>query len=137
VTELAQRMEHLRSIELFSALEDEALALVASLGTEIEAPAGSVLTHPKQPGTGMFVIETGEATVELRGGNTRGLGPGEVFGELALLTRERERTARVRAETDLRCFAISREDFQDLLEREPRIAAALLPVLASRLASAQ
>jgi CRP/FNR family cyclic AMP-dependent transcriptional regulator len=134
LTNLAERRERLRSIKLFSTLEDEALALVASLGSEIKAPAGSVLTHPNQPGAGMFVIEDGNATVELRGGKTRWLGPGDCFGELALLTPEGERTARVRAETDLRCFAIPREDFQDLLEREPRIAVALLPVLASRLA---
>jgi CRP-like cAMP-binding protein len=135
LTDLAERMERLRSIELFSALDDESLGLVASLAAEVDARAGSVLTQPSQPGAGMFVIESGSATVELRGGKTRELGPGDCFGELALLTPAGERTARVRAEGDLRCFAIPREDFQDLLEREPRIAVALLPVLASRLAS--
>ena len=132
---LAERVERLRSVELFSALDEETLALVASLGAEVDAPAGSILTHPAQPGSGMYVIEDGRATVELRGGKTRELGPGDLFGELALLTAEGERTARVRAETDLRCFAIARDDFRDLLEREPRIAVALLPVLASRLAA--
>ena len=132
---LAERVERLRSVELFSALDEETLALVASLGAEVDAPAGSILTHPAQPGSGMYVIEDGRATVELRGGKTRELGPGDLFGELALLTTEGERTARVRAETDLRCFAIARDDFRDLLEREPRIAVALLPVLASRLAA--
>jgi CRP-like cAMP-binding protein len=127
-------VQRLRSVELFSALDDEALGLVASLASEVEAPAGAVLTQPNQPGAGVFVIESGKATVELRQGRTRELGEGDCFGELAVLTEEGERTARVRAATDLRCFAISREDFQDLLEREPRIAVALLPVLASRLA---
>ena len=41
--------------------------------------------------------------------------------------------ARVRAETDVRCLAIGREDFARLLDSEPRIAVAMLPVLARRL----
>ena len=134
MTALTERGDRLRCVRLFSALDDETLALVASLGAELEAPAGSVLTQPDQPGAGVCVIEEGRATVELRGGKKRELEPGACFGELALLTAEGERTARVRAETDVRCFAIAREDFQDLLQREPRIAVALLPVLASRLA---
>jgi CRP/FNR family transcriptional regulator, cyclic AMP receptor protein len=132
-TGLAERVERLRRIDLFSGLDDEGLALVASLASEVEVPAGRVLTEPKQPGSGMFAITEGEARVERRGGSTRRLGPGECFGELALLTREGERTARVRAESDLRCLAIARDDFRELLERDPRIALSLLEVLAARL----
>jgi CRP-like cAMP-binding protein len=133
-TTLSERVEQLRSIDLFSQLDPEALGLVASLAVDVDVPAGSILTHPKQPGTGMFAIEDGRATVELRGGGTRHLGAGDCFGELALLTPEGRRTARVRAATDLKCLALSREDFRELLEREPRIALALLEVLALRLA---
>ena len=133
-TTLSERVERLRSIDLFSQLDPEALGLVASLAVDVDVPAGSILTHPKQPGTGMFAIEDGRATVELRGGGTRHLGAGDCFGELALLTPEGRRTARVRAATDLKCLALSREDFRELLEREPRIGLALLEVLALRLA---
>jgi CRP-like cAMP-binding protein len=133
-TGLADRVERLRSIDLFSRLDHEALALVASLAFEVDVPAGLVLTEPKQPGSGMFAITEGRATAELRGGSTRVLGPGECFGELALITEEGTRTARVRADTELRCLAIAREDFRELLEREPRIALSLMEVLAARLA---
>jgi CRP-like cAMP-binding protein len=133
-TTLSERVERLRSIDLFSQLDAEALGLVASLAVDVDIPAGSILTHPKQPGTGMFAIEDGRATVELRGGGTRHLGAGDCFGELALLTPEGRRTARVRAATDMKCLALSREDFRELLEREPRISLALLEVLALRLA---
>jgi CRP-like cAMP-binding protein len=133
-TTLSERVARLRSIDLFSQLDPEALGLVASLAVDVDIPAGSILTHPKQPGTGMFAIEDGRATVELRGGGTRHLGAGDCFGELALLTPEGRRTARVRAATDLKCLALSRDDFRELLEREPRIALALLEVLALRLA---
>lgn len=134
MTNLTERVERLRSIDLFSQLDPEALGLVASLAVDVDVPAGSILTHPKQPGSGMFAIEDGQAVAELRGGSTRELGPGDCFGELALLTPQGERTARVRAQTDLSCLALSREDFRELLEEEPRIALTLLEMLASRLA---
>jgi CRP-like cAMP-binding protein len=134
VTRLSERVERLRSIDLFSQLDAESLALVASLAVDVNVPAGSVLTHPKQPGSGMFAIERGDATAEIRGGKKRKLNAGDCFGELALLTPEGRRTARVRADTELSCFVLSRADFRDLLEREPRIAVALLEVLAERLA---
>ena len=134
MTRLSERVERLRSIDLFSQLDAESLALVASLAVDINVPAGSVLTHPKQPGSGMFAIERGDATAEIRGGKKRKLNAGDCFGELALLTPEGRRTARVRADTELSCFVLSRADFRDLLEREPRIAVALLEVLAERLA---
>jgi hypothetical protein len=70
-TGLAHRVERLRSIDLFSRLDHEALALVASLASEVDVPAGLVLTEPKQPGSGMFAITDGRATAELRGGTTR------------------------------------------------------------------
>ncbi|HET9250443.1 MAG TPA: cyclic nucleotide-binding domain-containing protein, partial [Actinomycetota bacterium] len=59
-------------------------------------------------------------------------GPGEFFGELALLT-DHPRNARVRAKTPVKCLAISRSDFQKLLEEEPEIAVAMLPTLAQRI----
>ena len=134
MSSISERVERLRSIDLFADLDGEALALVASLAVDVEVPAGSILTHPKHAGTGMFAIEDGTATAQLRGGNTRRLGRGDCFGELALLTSDGERTARVRADSDLRCFVLKRDDFAELLDREPKIARALLGVLAARLA---
>jgi CRP-like cAMP-binding protein len=65
------------------------------------------------------------------------VGPGEFVGELALLVPEATRSARVRAKTDVRCLAIFAGDFGQLLEDEPRIAVAMLPVLAERLWNAR
>ncbi|MFL5966434.1 MAG: cyclic nucleotide-binding domain-containing protein [Gaiellaceae bacterium] len=131
---LAARVERLRTVSLFARLDDDSLALVASVAREFEAPAGRVLAEPKQTGTGMFVIDEGEARAEMRGGSARGLHGGDCFGELALLVPDGARTARVSAVTDVRCLAITRDDFHHLLEREPRIAISLLEVLAERLA---
>jgi CRP-like cAMP-binding protein len=125
-------VDRLRSIPLFAELDDRALALVADLATEFEAPAGHVLVEVGQPGSGMFVLEEGTVAVELPDGRSRDLEPGEFFGEIALLTDHR-RNARVQARTPVRCLAISRTDFANLLEEEPQIGIAMLPKLASRI----
>jgi voltage-gated potassium channel len=124
--------DRLREIPLFSELSDDALESLAQIVTEVEVPARQVLTRPYDAGMGMFVIEQGTVTVELQDREIR-LGPGEFFGELALLIPDRLRAARVRAETDARLLAIGHDDFARLLEQEPRIAVAMLPVLARRL----
>jgi CRP-like cAMP-binding protein len=127
------RPEQLREIPLFAELSDESLQALVQIATEVEVPAGQVLIRPYDPGLGMFVVEEGKVVVELHHGREVELGPGEFFGELALLIPEGVRAARVRAETDVRCLAIGREDFARLLDEEPRIAVAMLPVLARRL----
>lgn len=124
--------ERLRGIPLFSELSGDALQSLSQIVTEVDVPAGQVLTRPYDPGLGMFVIEEGKVVVELHE-RVLELGPGEFFGELALLIPEGVRAARVRAETDVRLLAIGRDDFARLLEEEPRIAVAMLPVLARRL----
>jgi CRP-like cAMP-binding protein len=91
-----------------------------------------VLVEIGQPGAGLLVLEEGELRVELPGGDVVSLGPGEFVGELSLLIDE-PRAARVRAGTDVRCWAIARADFTALLDDDPRVAVAMLPVLARRL----
>jgi CRP-like cAMP-binding protein len=127
------RPERLREIPLFAELPDESLQSLAQIATEVELPAGQVLIRPYDPGLGMFVVEEGKVVVELHHGREVELGPGEFFGELALLIPEGVRAARVRAETDVRCLAIGRDEFARLLDGEPRIAVAMLRVLARRL----
>jgi voltage-gated potassium channel len=125
--------ERLREIPLFSELSDGALRSLSEIAAEVEVPAGQVMIRPYDPGLGMFVVEEGKVVVELHQGREVELGPGEFFGELALLIPEGIRAARVRAETDVRCLAIGREDFAKLVDDEPSIAVAMLPVLARRL----
>ena len=125
-------VETLRKIPLFSELSDPALARVGELSNEFEAPAGWVLVEVGQPGSGMFVLEEGTVEIQSPNGHSWEYGPGEFFGELALLT-DHPRNARVQAKTPVKCLAISRSDFQKLLEEEPEIAVAMLPKLAQRI----
>ncbi len=129
----AERAEKLRSIPLFAELNDAALRRILEHANEFDAPAGHVLVQPNQPGAGLFVIEEGTVTVELRDRDVE-LGDGEFFGELALLDPRAVHVARVRTKTRCRMLAISRDDFEGLLEAEPKIAIAMLGTVAHRLA---
>ena len=124
--------DEVRAIPLFAGLTDAALERIAASGTEREVEAGQVLALPGDPGSGMFVIREGEVTVEARSGPIA-LGPGDFFGELALLVPDAGRVARVRAATHARCLSIPRNDFLALLESEPPLALEVLRELARRL----
>lgn len=124
----------LRKVPLFASLDDGGLEAVAAIANEFEAAEGHVLMERGQPGTGIFVIEEGSVRVDRPGEEGLVLGPGEFFGELAVLA-DTPRTARVCVVEDLRGLAIRRNDLTDLLHREPAIAVAMLCELARRLAT--
>jgi CRP-like cAMP-binding protein len=128
----SQELDRLRALPLFARLSDDALRRVDGVAVELELAAGSTLARADDPGSGMFVIEEGTVVVEGRGGHVIELGPGEFVGELALLVPEAIRAARVRAKTDVRCLAIGRAEFLQLLDEEPGIAQAMLPIVARR-----
>ena len=130
---MTDQLATLRQLPLFEGLGDDVIRRVLDVAVEVDFPAGQALAQANDPGTGMFVIVDGSVIVEARGETVVELGPGEFVGELALFVPESTRVARVRAKTDVRCLAISRLDFQQLLDDEPRIAVAMLPVLARRL----
>jgi CRP-like cAMP-binding protein len=129
---MSPRAEDLRAIPLLAKLEPDALEKLATGTSELEAPAGQHLTHPGATGTGMFFVVEGTVEVEAREG-FRELGPGEFFGELALLSDQGTRTARVRAKTPVRCIAVDRATFEALLEDHPEVAANLLETGLGRL----
>lgn len=134
-TSLSGRIDALRRVPLFADLSRRSLERIGRAATEVEVPAGRVLIQPKAKGSGLFVIQEGSVVVELRGRRRRELGPGEVVGELALLRRSGARTARVQAKTPVRCLAIDRQTFRELLIAEPKLALALLEVVAERVAN--
>jgi CRP-like cAMP-binding protein len=128
-----ERVETLRRVPLFSRLGDEELQWVADAVNEVEVPAQQLLVQPGTAGTGMFFIAEGTAVVETRRDEIE-LGPGQFFGELALISEDSTRTARVRAKTELRCLALDRASFRALVSEHPEVAASLLEVALGRLA---
>ena len=130
---VADQLSNLRKVPLFAELSDEVLNHVLERATEFDAADGHVLVQRNHPGAGLFIIEEGTVTVELPDKKVE-LGPGEFFGELALLSEGATHSARVCAAGPVRCLALARDDFDDLLDGQPRLAIAMLKALARRLA---
>ena len=126
-------LTRLRRIELFEGLDDDDLGRILTHASEFEVPASHVLVQPHREANGCFLIEEGTVEVDL-GDRTIERGPGAVVGEMALLTPDALRTARVQATTDVRGLAVRRDAFLAMLHEEPRIAVTLLGILARRLA---
>jgi CRP-like cAMP-binding protein len=127
------RVEALRSIPVFADLSARSLGRIAGATKEVDVAAGHVLVQPGTKGSGMFFIAEGTAVVETKG-RQRELGPGDFFGELALMRQDATRTARVRAKTPLRCLALDRPSFRKLIAEHPEVAASLLEIALARLA---
>jgi len=127
------QVDVLRRVPLFSALGDEELERIAGAAHDVEFPAGQVLVQPGTAGSGMFFIAEGTAVVETKRDHVE-LGPGQFFGELALMSSDATRTARVSAKTPLRCLALDRASFRTLVAKHPEVAASLIEVALGRLA---
>ncbi|MFP3915543.1 MAG: Crp/Fnr family transcriptional regulator [Actinomycetota bacterium] len=132
----APELDRLRRVPLFADLDEEGLRSLADIATEFDAAHGHVLMYKGQAGSGMFIIEEGSVRVEIPSGDPVALGPGEFVGELSVLA-DAPRMARVCVEEPLRALAISRNDLNALLEREPSIAVAMLRSLARRFAGVE
>jgi CRP-like cAMP-binding protein len=129
-------VEELRRLPPFAGLTDVGLQRLAVRAAELSAAEGRVLALEGDPGAGMFVLCDGSVEVELRSGRLT-LGPGDFFGELALLVDDGARVARVRATTPVRCISIPRDDFLALVEPAPSFALHLRRAHPRRLAEAR
>lgn len=83
-----------------------------------------------------FVVESGEASVEVQGEEVATLGPGAAFGEIALIDR-RPRTATVTARSDIKAYGLPVFVFRPFVESRPEVAWKLLESMADRLESAE
>jgi voltage-gated potassium channel len=127
--------DDVRAIPLFEGLSPAGLERVAARAAELTCEPGQILALPGDPGSGMYVVLDGTVSVEMRGGFHAELGPGNFFGEIALLVPESGRVARVRAATPVRCLSVPRDDFISLVESEPPFALTMLRELARRLSN--
>jgi flavin reductase (DIM6/NTAB) family NADH-FMN oxidoreductase RutF len=127
------RYQHLlERAPVFSSLPPDILAAITAGGVERTFEPGEFVVREGEPGDELFVIVEGEARVERKGSLLATFGPGEFFGEVAVIDG-RPRSADVVAASPLRALAISRELVRGTIEREPRAAWAMLEVLAGRL----
>jgi CRP-like cAMP-binding protein len=122
--------EHLSTVPLFSACSKKELQKLAKATDEITLPAGHVLMEQGHLGREAFVIVEGTAVVRRNGRKIAELGPGSAVGELSLLDRG-ERTATVKAETDLTVLVIGPREFGAVIDSVPSISGKLLQSMAT------
>jgi MFS family permease len=125
-------LELLRRIEIFAELPEPVLERLAAGATAVSVVPDQVVVARGEAGHRFYVIAAGRATVELDEGATRELGPGEFFGEIALL-RDVPRTATVRALDPLELYAVERDEFIAAVTGHAPTLAAAEGVVASRL----
>jgi CRP-like cAMP-binding protein len=125
-------VEELRRSPLFSEVGRKELARLAQTMSERTFPAGAAVTTEGEVGVGFFLIADGEASVTVAGKEAWKLGPGDHFGEIALIV-EAARTASVTADTELRCYAMSSWEFRKLAETNAAFSWKLLQSMAHRL----
>ena len=103
--------DHLKTIPLFSSLSDKALDTVSVFASETSVPTGKRLVHEGEYSYDLIVIESGTADV-IKGGEVIGsLGPGDVFGEMGMLSGGK-RTADVIATSSMRLITLSNSDLK-------------------------
>jgi CRP-like cAMP-binding protein len=127
--------DQLKGVALFSACTPKELELIARATTQLQFPAGTTLARQGENGHEFIVVEEGTARVEIGGQDVATIGPGDFFGEVALLDGG-PRTATVVAETDLLVDVIAQREFAGLLDEAPHLAKKLLIGLARRLRAA-
>ena len=121
------------SYPLFASLSKQERETVARYLDQIDVRAGRTLASEGDFAHEFFVIESGEAVVT-RGDDTLAtLGPGDFFGEIALVETER-RTATVTAQTDMRLLVMHSRDFTSMVGQAPAVAERLRAAIAERVA---
>ena len=116
---MVDRIEQLKRIDLFAGLKPEALALIASVATEETHALGTKIFQHGDAGDKLYLILDGRVRIsrEVPGMGEEALavlGPGQVFGEMALLD-ESPRSADARVHERCRLLAIPKDGFDDLL----------------------
>jgi CRP/FNR family cyclic AMP-dependent transcriptional regulator len=133
---MAEVEDRLARVPLFSGIKPKDLNRLGKRMSERTFDEGEEITVEGKSGIGFFVIEDGNATVSVGGKIVRTLGPGDHFGEIALIDSG-PRSATVVAGTDLRCRGMSAWEFKPFVEEHPEVAWALLETLVGRLREAE
>jgi len=122
-------IETLEKVPLFAGLEKRDLERIADTFKERNYAAGNTIAGEGQGGAGFFVIAKGTAKVTVQGEDRGTLGPGDYFGEIALID-EGARLATITATSELGCYGVTFWDFRPLVEANGVIGWKLLQSLA-------
>ena len=125
--------EVLGKVPLLSGLDRRALEAFSRTLRQRTFRAGQVALGEGESGVGFFIVLDGTASVTIGGQPVRRLGPGDWFGEIALLTADSVRTATVTAETDVTCVGLTEWEFKPFLAEHPDVAWQIMVTMAHRI----
>jgi len=127
-----QQIDLLRAVPLFSLCSRDELRAIARLGTTIDVDEGAVLTEKGKHGNEFFLVLDGVASCRIGRREVRRFGPGQFFGELALLYGG-VRSADVVATSEMRLLVLDAREFKTMLAATPYVGVKMLANLAERL----
>jgi CRP-like cAMP-binding protein len=126
----------LKHAKLLEGLPDSELRSLEKQMKTVKHPSGHEITVKGENGVGFMIILDGTVTVATVQGKSRQLGPGDSFGEMALLDHE-GRSATIKADTDVSLATIPEWNFKPFLKEHPEVAYRLLQVLSQRIRRAE
>jgi CRP/FNR family cyclic AMP-dependent transcriptional regulator len=129
-------IELIRGVPLFAEADEQFLDRLAGEFIERTYAPGETITEEGEAGRTFVVIESGEATVTVHGQEVGKLGPGDAFGEMALIDKS-ARSATVKAEGEVHGYQLPVWSFRPIVESHPEMAWALLEALAQRVRTAE
>lgn len=124
-------VKQIATVPLFARCSSGDLAKIARLTDEIEVEPGRQLVVEGDAGHEAFVVIDGSATISQGGIDVADVGPGSVFGEMALIDRV-PRNATVTATTPMRLLVIGQREFSGLLDEAPDFRNSIMAALADR-----
>lgn len=128
------RVEMLKVSPVFAGLKKRQLEAVAGTARALTFEAGdTIISEDEERSIGFYVLGSGTAEVTKDGQVVATYGPGDYFGEIALLTDEPKRTATVTATSDAEVLGVTKWDFRALINAQPDIAVQVMSELARRL----
>jgi CRP/FNR family cyclic AMP-dependent transcriptional regulator len=133
---MAAPVELIQKVPLFGGLDRKELEDLAGWFKERSFSEGDEVVSEGRGGIGFFVIEQGQAGVNVGGEERASLGPGDHFGEVALID-EGARSATITAKSNLRTYGLTSWEFRPLVENNASIAWKLLQTMAKRLRAAE
>jgi CRP-like cAMP-binding protein len=126
----------IKQAKLFQGLPESELRTLEKQMKIVKHPAGHEIVVKGENGVGFMVILDGTVTVSTVQGKSRKLGPGDSFGEMALLDHE-GRSANIKADTDVSLATIPEWNFKPFLKEHPEVTYRLLQVLSQRVRQAE
>jgi CRP-like cAMP-binding protein len=127
-----RKIDLIRRVPLFSGCSKKELERISMIADEIDFRSGKTLIKEGAPGREFFVLAAGTAEISRKGKRIDTAGPGEFFGEMALLT-DQPRNATVTTTSDVDALVITASSFRSLVESNPLIALKVMRAVADRL----